>query len=102
MKIRPLWDQVLVERDGADSMSEGGIIIPDSAQERPERGTVLAVGEGRRNEKTGERIPVDYVKAGDRIVFSSMSGIDFEIAGRELTFLRAVEVLAVEDEDDGV
>ena len=101
MKIRPLWDNVVVERDVADTMSEGGIILPDSAQEKPERGTVLAVGEGRRNEH-GDRVPIDEIKAGDYVVFSSMSGNDFDFGDRRLCFIRAVDILAVEDPKHGV
>ncbi len=99
MKVRPLWDNVLVERDAAPEESDGGIIIPDQAQSKPERGTVLAIGEGRRNTKTGERIPLPEIKAGDRVVFSSLSGDDFALGGRELTFIPATQILAVEDSD---
>jgi chaperonin GroES len=96
MKLRPLHDRVLVERLEESEQKKGGIIIPDSAKEKPQRGTVVAAGSGKRLE-TGQVIPLD-VKAGDKILFGKYSGSEVTIDGHEYLILREDEILAVIEE----
>jgi len=93
MGIRPLHDRVLVRRLEEAEQKVGGIIIPDSAKEKPQQGEVIAVGNGKLLE-TGERVPLD-VKAGDRILFGKYSGSDIKMEGEEYLILREDEILAV-------
>jgi chaperonin GroES len=93
VKLRPLHDRLLVERVEEAETKKGGIIIPDSAKEKPQEGTVVAVGNGKRNEK-GEIVPLE-VKAGDRILFGKYSGNEVNVDDREYLILREDEVLAV-------
>ena len=93
MKIRPLHDRVLVKRIESEETSQGGIIIPDSAKEKPQEGEVIAVGEGKKTDK-GERIVMD-VKAGDRILFGKYSGSEIKMDGQEFVILREDEILGV-------
>ncbi len=95
MKLRPLHDRILAERIEEAESVKGGIIIPDSAKEKPQQGTVVAVGHGKRTEK-GELIPLE-VKAGDRILFGKYGGNEVTIEGTEYLILREDEVLAVLD-----
>ena len=93
-KIRPLHDRLIVKRlEDQEQRSAGGIIIPDTAKEKPQEGKVLAVGAGKKNED-GKRLPLD-VKAGDRILFGKYSGSDIKIDGEEHLILREEDVLAV-------
>ena len=93
-KIRPLHDRLIVKRlEDQEQRSAGGIIIPDTAKEKPQEGKVLAVGAGKKNEE-GKRTPLD-VKAGDRILFGKYSGSDIKIDGEEHLILREEDVLAV-------
>ena len=93
-KIRPLHDRLIVKRlEEGEQRSSGGIIIPDTAKEKPQEGKVLAVGAGKKNED-GKRTPLD-VKAGDRILFGKYSGSDIKIDGEEHLILREEDVLAV-------
>jgi chaperonin GroES len=93
-KIRPLHDRLIVKRlEEQEQRSAGGIIIPDTAKEKPQEGKVLAVGAGKKNED-GKRTPLD-VKAGDRILFGKYSGSDIKIDGEEHLILREEDVLAV-------
>jgi chaperonin GroES len=93
MKVRPLYDRILVKRVEAKEQIRGGIIIPDTAKEKPMEATVEAVGEGKFDEK-GKRIPLD-VKAGDRILIGKYAGTEIKIDDQELLILREDEVLAV-------
>ncbi len=93
MKIRPLYDRVLVRRVESQETTKGGIIIPDSAKERPIEGQVVAAGNGKILEN-GKVRPLD-VKAGDRILFGKYSGSDVKIEGEEHLILREEEILAV-------
>lgn len=93
MPIRPLHDRVLVRRLEEAEQKVGGIIIPDSAKEKPQQGEVIAVGNGKLLE-TGERVPLD-VKAGDRILFGKYSGSDIKMGTEEYLILREDEILAV-------
>ena len=96
MNFRPLHDRVLVRRIDEEALSAGGIIIPDTAQEKPSQGEVLAVGSGARNEK-GEIVPLD-VKSGDRILFGKWSGTEVTIDGEELLIMKESDVMAVVEE----
>lgn len=94
MKFRPLNDRVLVEALDQESKTKGGIIIPDTAKEKPQQGKVLAVGAGRRAESTGELIPLD-VKVGDTVVYSKYGGTEITVDGQDLLILSGRDVLAV-------
>jgi chaperonin GroES len=93
MDIRPLHDRVLVRRIEEQETVRGGIIIPDTAKEKPQQGEVIAVGSGKLLEN-GERVPID-VKAGDRILFTKYSGSDIRVAGEEYLIVREDEILGV-------
>jgi len=93
-KIRPLGDRVLIKREEeADEKSAGGIIIPDTAKEKPQRGKIIAVGNGALNEK-GERIPME-VKVGDAVLFSKYAGNEIKIDSDELLIVRESEILGI-------
>jgi chaperonin GroES len=93
MKMRPLHDRILVERVEEQEQRVGGIIIPDTAKEKPQQGRVVAAGQGRRGDK-GELIPLD-VKEGDTILFGKYSGTEIKIEGKEYLIMREDEVLGV-------
>ena len=93
MKLRPLHDRLLVERVEEQEQQKGGIIIPDSAKEKPQQGIVAAAGNGKRLEN-GDVVPLD-VKAGDRILFGKYAGNEIKIDDHEYLILREEEVLAV-------
>ena len=93
MKIRPLYDRIVVKRIEEQETIRGGIIIPDSAKEKPQEGEVMAVGNGKRMED-GKLVPLD-VKAGDRILFGKYSGNDIRLDGEEYMIMREDEVLGV-------
>ena len=91
--IRPLEDRVLVRPEDAQETTVSGIVIPDTAKEKPQEGTILAVGPGKRSD-TGDLIPMD-VKEGDRIVYSKYGGTEITVDGEDLLILSARDVLAV-------
>ena len=93
MKVRPLHDRILIQRLAQQETSKGGIIIPDTAKEKPIEGKVIAVGTGKVTE-SGKVQPLD-VKAGDRILFGKYSGTEIKMGGEEFVILREDEVLAV-------
>ena len=93
MRFRPLHDRVVIRRVEHEGKSTGGIIIPDTAQEKPMEGEIVAVGPGARNEK-GTIVPLD-VKPGDRILFGKYSGAEIKIDGTEYLVLREDEILAI-------
>jgi chaperonin GroES len=93
MKIRPLQDRVIVKRLEEEEKTKGGIIIPDTAKEKPQEGKVIAVGKGKVNED-GKVIPLD-VKAGDRILFGKYSGTEVKIEGEEHLIMREDDILGV-------
>lgn len=93
MKFRPLHDRVLLRRVEASNKTAGGIIIPDTAQEKPGEGEVVAVGTGTRDE-TGKIVPLD-VKAGDRVLFSKWSGTEVKIDGEELIVMKESDIMGV-------
>ncbi|HYZ31728.1 MAG TPA: co-chaperone GroES [Crenalkalicoccus sp.] len=93
MKFRPLHDRVLVRRVNAEEKTAGGIIIPDTAKEKPQEGEVLAVGSGTLNDR-GELRPLD-VKAGDRILFGKWSGTEVKLDGEELMIMKESDILGI-------
>ncbi len=93
MKIRPLQDRVLVERVDEEEKSAGGIIIPDTAQEKPMEGKVMAVGKGARNEE-GKVHPLD-VKKGDRILFGKWSGTEVKLDGKDVIVMKESDIMGV-------
>lgn len=94
MNVRPLHDRILVQRlEDAEEKSDGGIIIPDSAKEKPQRGKVTAVGNGRVLDD-GTRVPLE-VKKGDQVLFGKYAGTDVKIEGNEYLILREDDILAV-------
>ncbi len=93
MKFRTLHDRVLVRRLEEDERTVGGIIIPDTAKEKPMEGEVLAIGPGARNDK-GELTPLD-VKAGDRILFGKWSGSEVKIDGEELVIMKESDIMGI-------
>ena len=98
MHVRPLHDRILVERLDEGEQKVGGIIIPDSAKEKPQRGKVIAAGNGKVNDE-GDRVALD-VKAGDTILFGKYSGQEIKIEGVEYLIMKEDEVLAAIDQGD--
>ena len=92
-KIKPLGDQILIRRLEAQGVTKGGIVLPESAKEKPKEGVVLALGDGRLLE-SGERKPFQ-VKLEDRVLFSSYAGTEIKIDGEDLLLIREDEILAV-------
>jgi chaperonin GroES len=93
MKFRPLHDRVLVKRIEQDEKTAGGIIIPDTAKEKPMEGKVVAVGSGTRNE-SGKLTPLD-VKAGDRVLFGKWSGTEVKVDGEDLLIMKESDLLGI-------
>ena len=93
MKFRPLHDRVVLRRIEEDSKTKGGIIIPDTAQEKPMQGEVIAVGPGGRDE-SGKLIPID-LKSGDRVLFGKWSGTEVKLDGEELLIMKESDILGV-------
>ncbi|HUC51195.1 MAG TPA: co-chaperone GroES [Xanthobacteraceae bacterium] len=93
LKFRPLHDRVVVKRIDAEEKSKGGIIIPDTAKEKPQEGEVVAVGPGGRDE-SGKLITID-VKAGDRVLFGKWSGTEVKLDGEELLIMKESDIMGV-------
>jgi chaperonin GroES len=93
MKFRPLYDRILVERVESEEITRGGIIVPDSAKEKPQQGKVIAVGQGKRLED-GKLVPLE-VKAGDTILFGKYSGSEIKIEGNEYLIMKEEDVLGL-------
>jgi chaperonin GroES len=93
MKFRPLHDRVVVKRIDAEQKTTGGIIIPDTAKEKPQEGEVIAVGPGARNER-GELVAID-IKPGDRVLFGKWSGTEVKIDGQELLIMKESDIMGV-------
>ncbi|MGB9824204.1 MAG: co-chaperone GroES [Candidatus Hydrothermia bacterium] len=93
MKIRPLADRVVIKRIEEEEVRKGGIIIPDTAKEKPQKGEVVAVGPGRLDEK-GNRIPLE-VKVGDKVLFSKYAGTEVKIGDEEFLVMREDDILCV-------
>ena len=95
MAFRPLHDRVLVRRIDEDEKTAGGIIIPDTAKEKPQQGEVVAIGSGARND-TGDITPLD-VKSGDKILFGKWSGSEVKVDGEELLIMKESDILGIID-----
>jgi len=93
MKVRPLNDRVLVKRLEAEQKTAGGIIIPDTAKEKPQQGEILAVGPGRMNDNGTRTAP--EVKVGNRVLFAKYAGTEIKVEGQEQIFMRESDILAV-------
>jgi chaperonin GroES len=93
MKIRPLNDRILVKRLASEEKTAGGIIIPDSAKEKPAEGEVVAIGPGKLNDK-GERVAMD-VKVGEHVLFSKYGGTDIKLDGQDFLIMREDDILGV-------
>ena len=93
MKFRPLHDRVVVKRVDAEEKTAGGIIIPDTAKEKPMQGEIIAVGPGARDD-TGKIVPLD-VKKGDRVLFGKWSGTEVKIDGEELLIMKESDILGI-------
>lgn len=93
MKLRPLQDRILVQRVQEETTTKGGIIIPDTAKEKPAEGKVIAVGNGKLGDD-GKRVPLE-IKAGDKILFGKYSGTEVKIEGEEFLIMREDDVLGV-------
>jgi chaperonin GroES len=98
MKFRPLHDRVVIKRVEEEQKTKGGIIIPDTAKEKPQQGEVLAVGPGARNEK-GDLIPMG-VKVGDRVLFGKWSGTEVKIEGEELLIMKESDIMGILEPDN--
>ena len=94
VSIKPLEDRIVVKSVEAEQTTASGLVIPDTAKEKPQEGEVLAVGPGRWNENGGERIPLD-VKVGDRVLYSKYGGTEIKHGGEEYLILSARDVLAI-------
>ncbi len=92
LKLRPLGGRVIVEPIEQEETTAGGILLPETAKEKPQEGKVLAVGPGDRNDK-GERLPLD-VQIGDRVIFAKYSGTEVKVEGKKLLILRESDILA--------
>ncbi|NLP04681.1 co-chaperone GroES [Candidatus Fermentibacteria bacterium] len=95
-KVRPLFDRILVKREEPQETVRGGIVLPDTAKEKPLEGTVIAVGEGKRKEN-GEGFVAPVVKAGDKVLIGKYSGTEVKIDGDEYVIVREDDILAVVD-----
>jgi chaperonin GroES len=93
MKVRPLHDRVLVKRIEEDEKSAGGIIIPDTAKEKPQKGEIVAAGPGKRNE-AGKLQPLG-VKAGDKVLFGKYAGTEIKVEGEELLMMREDDIMGI-------
>ncbi|BCG83388.1 co-chaperone GroES [Mesorhizobium sp. 113-3-3] len=93
MSFRPLYDRVVIRRLESDEKTKGGIIIPDTAKEKPQEGKVVSVGPGARDE-SGKLVPLD-VKAGDKVLFGKWSGTEVKIAGEDLLIVKESDILGI-------
>jgi chaperonin GroES len=94
MNLKPLDDRIVVKPNEAETQTASGLVIPDTAKEKPQQGKVLAVGPGKRAESTGELIPLD-IKVGDTVLYSKYGGTEIAVAGDDLLVLNARDVLAI-------
>ncbi len=93
INLKPLGDRLVVEPTEQEEVTPGGIVLPETAKEKPQQGKVLAVGPGARNER-GERIEMD-VKVGDKVLYAKYAGTEFKVDGKKLLILRESDVLAI-------
>src|SRR5947209_18751124 len=96
MKLKPLEDRIVVRPGEQEETTVSGIVIPDTAKEKPQQGEVLAVGPGRRSEQSGQLIPID-VKVGDTVVYSKYGGTEIVVDGEDLLILTGRDVLAISE-----
>ncbi len=94
MNLKPLDDRIVVKANEAEERTASGLVIPDTAKEKPQQGSVLAVGPGRRSEQSGDLIPLD-VKVGDTVVYSKYGGTEITVDGDDLLILSSRDVLAI-------
>ena len=94
MNLQPLEDRIVVRPSDSESTTASGLVIPDTAQEKPQQGDVLAVGPGRRSDQTGELVPMD-VAEGDTVVYSKYGGTEITVGGEDLLILNARDVLGI-------
>ena len=94
MSLQPLEDRIVVRPSDSESTTASGLVIPDTAKEKPQQGDVLAVGPGRRSEQTGELVPMD-VAEGDTVVYSKYGGTEITVGGEDLLILNARDVLGI-------
>jgi chaperonin GroES len=94
MNLKPLDDRIVVKANEAEERTASGLVIPDTAKEKPQQGTVLAVGPGRRSDQTGNVIPMD-VKVGDTVVYSKYGGTEITVGGEDVLILTSRDVLGV-------
>ena len=94
MNLKPLDDRIVVKPNEAETQTASGLVIPDTAKEKPQQGEVLAVGPGKRSETTGDLIPVD-IKVGDTVLYSKYGGTEVAVNGEDLLVLNSRDVLAV-------
>jgi chaperonin GroES len=94
MNLQPLDDRIVVKASEAEETTASGLVIPDTAKEKPQQGEVLAVGPGRRSEQSGEVIPMD-VSVGDKVVYSKYGGTEITVDGQDVLILNARDVLAI-------
>ena len=95
VQLQPLGDRVVVQREESEAKTAGGIVLPDTAKDKPTRGKIISVGEGRLN-KDGKRVALQ-VKSGDRVLFTSYAGEQFKVGTRDLLLMREDDILAVID-----
>lgn len=93
LNLKPLGDRLVIKPAGREEMTASGIVLPDTAKEKPQRGTIVAAGEGRRDDD-GKRIPLD-VKVGDEVLFAKYAGTEFKLDDQDLLILAEKDVLAV-------
>ena len=96
MKVRPLGDKILIKRAEAESQTESGIFLPESAKDTPKEGTIVALGDGVLNRESGERIPFT-VKKGDNVIFTSYAGTDIKVDGDEYLIMTEDDILGIID-----
>jgi len=93
MKLKPLGDRLIVQAVEEEETTQSGIVLPDPAKEKPQKGKVLAVGDGKVSEETGKRVPLD-VSEGDEVLYSKYGGTEIKVEGEDLLVLRESDVLA--------
>ena len=96
MKVRPLGDKIIVKRQEAESQTDSGIFLPESAKDKPKQGQVIALGDGNLNKDTGERLPFT-VKKGDDVIFTSYSGTEVKIEGEDFLIMTEEDILGIVD-----
>jgi chaperonin GroES len=96
MKVRPLGDKIIVMRQEAESQTDSGIYLPESAKDKPKQGKIIALGDGNLNKDTGERLPFT-VKKGDEVIFSSYSGTEVKIEGEDFLIMTEDDILGIID-----